>query len=54
VPFAFLMKGLLAHRAKDDNFIVAADVYKTLHQATIPTFKKFCGQYGKMNESGGV
>jgi PBSX family phage terminase large subunit len=46
----FLMKGLLAHRAKDDNFIVAADVYKTLHQATIPTFKKFCGQYGKMNE----
>jgi PBSX family phage terminase large subunit len=47
----FLMKGLLAHRAKDDNFIVAADVYKTLHQATIPTFKKFCGQYGTMNES---
>lgn len=47
----FLMKGLLQWRSPEDNFIVAADVYKTLNQATIPTFKKFCGQYGTMHEA---
>lgn len=47
----FLYKGLLAHRSPDDNFVIAADVYKTLHQATIPTFKRYCGQFGTINEA---
>ncbi len=44
----FLMKGLLVHRDPEDNFIVAADTYKTLRQATVPTFMKFARQYGRM------
>jgi PBSX family phage terminase large subunit len=47
----FVYRGLLKHRDPTDNFLVAADTYKTLHQATIPTFKKFAHQYGRMNEA---
>lgn len=47
----FLHHGLLKHRAEDDTFLIAADTYKTLHQATIPTFKRFCRQFGTMNEA---
>lgn len=47
----FVHHGILQHRHKDDNFLVAADTYKTLHQATIPTFKKYAHGLGKMNEA---
>jgi hypothetical protein len=37
------------HRSPDDTFIIAADTYKTLRQASIPRFLKFSGRWGKMN-----
>lgn len=42
-------KGILAYRDPKDNFLIAADTYKTLSQATIPTFLRFAKPYGKMN-----
>lgn len=46
----FVMKGLLVHRDPSDNFIIGADTYKTLHQATIPTFMRFAKPYGVLNQ----
>jgi PBSX family phage terminase large subunit len=37
------------HRSPDDTFIIAADTYKTLRQASIPRFLTFSGRWGKMN-----
>jgi len=45
----FLYRGLLTHRDPTDNFLIAADTYKTLSQATIPTFMKFARPYGHLN-----
>lgn len=47
----FVPKGLLKFRSPEDNFLIAADTYKTLSQATIPTFLKYARQFGKMNGS---
>jgi PBSX family phage terminase large subunit len=47
------MKGLLVHKDPLDNFIVGADTYKTLSQATIPTLMRFIKPYGTLNMSAG-
>jgi PBSX family phage terminase large subunit len=39
----------MKYRSPDDAFIIAADTYKTLSQASIPKFLKFVGPYGRMN-----
>lgn len=45
--------GLLRHRSPDDNFIIAADTYKTLSQATIPKFLTFAKGLGHLNRQSG-
>lgn len=50
----FLVKGLLKHRDPLDNFVVGADTYKTLAQATIPTLMRFIRPYGTLNMSDAV
>jgi PBSX family phage terminase large subunit len=45
--------GLLKHRSPDDNFIIAADTYKTLSQATIPKFLTFAKGLGSLNRQSG-
>lgn len=44
---------MLRYKSPDDNFIIAADTYKTLSQATLPKFMKFMGRYGKLNRGTG-
>ena len=39
--------------SEDDNFIIAADTYKTLSQATIPKFFKFVKPFGSLNRQSG-
>lgn len=45
----FVAHGIAQFRDKTDNFLVAADTYKTLFQATIPTFVRMAKGYGQMN-----
>lgn len=45
----FVLEGLTKFTHPDDNFLIAADTYKTLNQATIPTFLRFARGYGTMN-----
>lgn len=39
----------LQNKSPDDNFIIAADTYKTLSQATVPKFLKYMKPYGRMS-----
>lgn len=42
--------GILRHRDPEDNFIIASDTYKTLTQATIPTFLRYAKRFGYFNK----
>lgn len=42
--------GMISQMYPGANFIIGADTYKTLSQATIPTFLKFSGKIGKYNQ----
>jgi hypothetical protein len=46
-------KGILTFRDPSDNFIIAADTYKTLSQATVPKFLALAKGLGKLNRVAG-
>ena len=48
-----LVKGILEYRDPLDTFIIFADTYKTLYQATLPKFLSYAKPYGKMNKQSG-
>lgn len=48
-----VLKGVLNHVDSEDNFIICADTYKTLSQATLPKFLSFAKQYGRLNRQSG-
>lgn len=48
-----VLKGLLAHKDPLDTFIIFADTYKTLSQATIPKFLSYAKPYGRINRQAG-
>lgn len=44
---------LAEHKNRGDNFIVVADTYKTLSQATVPALMKFIRPFGRLNRNAG-
>jgi PBSX family phage terminase large subunit len=48
-----LYEGVLKNQRPDANFIIASDTYKTLSQATIPSFMKFAKPFGTLNRQAG-
>lgn len=48
-----VFKGILKYKDPEDNFIIAADTYKTLSQATLPKFMKYAKPYGTLNRTSG-